>query len=170
MSSNLTIELREDQTQAIASLPYLTLQLNRDVTVALPLKTVRETLVLATERFTQMPNVHPCLMGLVEHRSNVFWVLDLPQFLGFEPLDSTSIETHIAVLQIGGAFLGLGVYRIGRVVRFTEAEITSPEELPKNKIPMETVPFLRGCIVPPEDTNPLYVLDTEAITNYQFAQ
>ena len=60
--SSLTIELKEQQSQAIAGLPYLSLRLNPNVTVAVPLKNVRETLVLASDRFTQMPNVHPCLM------------------------------------------------------------------------------------------------------------
>ena len=165
---NFTIELREEKSQAIAGLPYLSLQLGSDVTVAVQLKYVRETLVLSNERFTQMPNVHPCLMGLVEHRSNVFWVLDLPQLLGFAPLDSTAIETHIAILQIGGAFLGLGLYRIGRVLRFAESEIVSPLELTKIQIPIETVPFLQGWIDQSEGASNLYVLDAEAIANHNF--
>jgi hypothetical protein len=45
--SNLTIELREEQAHAIAGLPYLSLQIDQDVTIALPLKFVRETLVLS---------------------------------------------------------------------------------------------------------------------------
>jgi twitching motility protein PilI len=169
--SNLTIELREEQSQAIAGSTYLSLQLDQAVTVAVQLKSVRETLVLATDRFTQMPNVHPCLMGLVEQRSNIFWVLDLPQFLGFAPLDSTAIETHIAILQIDNAFLGLGVYRIGRVVRFTENEIISPLELPKTKTAIESVPFLRGCVAQSGASNEyLYVLDAEAIARFKFTK
>jgi positive phototaxis protein PixI len=166
---DLMIELQEEQTQAIAGLPYLSLRLNPNVTVATQLKFVRETLVLTNDRFTQMPNVHPCLMGLVEHRSNVFWVLDLPQLLGFTPLDSNAIEIHIAILQIGGAFLGLGVYRIGRVVRFAETEIISPQDSPQTEIPVELVPFLRGWLAQAEDVNKnLYVLDAEAIASHNF--
>ena len=165
-----TIELREEKSQAIAGLPYLSLQLGGDVTVAVQLKYVRETLVLSSERFTQMPNVHPCLMGLVEHRSNVFWVLDLPQLLGFAPLDSTAIEAHIAILQIGGAFLGLGVYRIGMVLRIAETDIASPQELPKTKTPLAIVPFLRGWLAQTGGTsNNLYVLDAEAIASHDFS-
>ena len=169
--SNLTIELREEQAQAIAGLPYLSLQLNRDVTAAVQLKYTRETLVLPTERLTQIPNVHPCLMGLIEQRSNVFWVLDLPQFLGFAPIDATAIDLHIAILQIDNAFLGLGVNRIGRVVRFTEDEIVSPLEFPKTKIAIEAVPFLRGCVAQSEASNEyLYVLDAEAIARFKFTE
>jgi len=96
---DLMIELREEQSQAIAGLPYLSLQLSPDVKVAVQLKFVRETLVLTINRFTQMPNVHPCLIGLVEHRSNVFWVLDLPQLLGFAPIDSTAIGCDLLSLR-----------------------------------------------------------------------
>ncbi|MBD2176396.1 chemotaxis protein CheW [Pseudanabaena sp. FACHB-1998] len=168
--SNLTIELREEQSQAIAGLPYLSLQLERNVTVAVQLKIVRETLVLPAERFTQMPNVHHCLMGLVEHRSNVFWVLDLPQLLGFTPLQSNALETHLAILQIGGAFLGLGVHRIGRVMRFSETEIVSPQELPQTATPIEAIPFLRGWVNQDEgDFSHLYVLDAEAIACHNFS-
>ncbi|PZV12274.1 MAG: hypothetical protein DCF20_18010 [Pseudanabaena sp.] len=167
--SKLTIELLEEKSQAIAGLPHLSLQLERNVTAAVQLKLVRETLVLDADRFTQMPNVHPCLIGLVEHRSNVFWVLDLPQFLGFAPLESNAIDTHIAILQIGGAFLGLGVYRIGRVLRFNETEIVSPLEFPQTKIPIEAVPFLRGWLPNAEGVGKnLYVLDAEAIARHDF--
>jgi positive phototaxis protein PixI len=168
--SSLTIELREEQSQAIAGLPYLSLQLERDVTVAVQLKNVRETLVLAAERFTQMPNVHHCLMGLVEHRSKVFWVLDLPQLLGFTPLQANAMETHLAILQIGGSFLGLAVYRIGQVIRFSETDIISPQELPKTKTPIEIGAFLRGWINQGEsDRDFLYVLDAEAIAKHDFS-
>ena len=168
--TNWTIELREEKSQEVIGAPYLSLQLVPDVTVALPLKFVRETLVLATDRFTQMPNVHSCLMGLIEHRSNVFWVLDLPQLLGFTPLDSTALEIHIAILNIGGAFLGLGVYRIGRVLRFAETEIVSPHDLPHLQTPIETVPFLRGCLAPSQGSKNLYILDTEAIARFKFSE
>lgn len=164
--SSLTVELLEEQTQAIAGLPYLSLRLSRDVVVAVQLKFVRETLVLDAGRFTQIPNVHSALMGLIEHRSNIFWVLDLPQFLGFVPLDSTAIETPIAILKIRDAFLGLGVHQIGRVLRFNEAEIVSPQEAPKLRTPIEIVPFLRGLVA--QDESNLYVLDAEAIVNYKF--
>ena len=167
--ADLMIELQEEQTQAIAGLPYLSLQIERNVIVALQLRYVRETLVLDADRFTQMPNVHSCLIGLVEHRSNVFWVLDLPQLLGFESLDSTTVEKHIAVLQIADMFLGLAVYSVSRVLRFTETDIVSPLVLPNTKAPLQAVPFLKGCVLTPDSNSSIYVLDAEAITNFNFA-
>jgi len=157
--ANLTIELQEQQQKAIAGLPYLSMQLDRDVTVTVPLKFIRETLVLASDRFTQMPNVHPCLMGLIEHRSNIFWVLDLPQLLGFSPIDSTAIDIHMAILQTTNMFLGLAVYRIGNVKRIMDTDIRSPviQDLPK-----AIMPFLQGSLE--NETEKIYVLNTEMLT------
>ncbi|PZO40004.1 MAG: hypothetical protein DCF19_12490 [Pseudanabaena frigida] len=159
--SNLTIELLEEKTQAIAGLPHLSLQLEHDINVAVQLKFVRETLVLAAERITQMPNVHPSLMGLVEHRSNVFWVLDLPQLLGFTPLDVTASDIHIAILQIADMFLGLGVYRVGRVKRFTDTDIQLSFE---QGVPLSIVPFLRGLVIDSEEK--IYLLNAEAFFKF----
>jgi len=162
--SDLLMELQEEQKEVINGLPYLSLQLSPAQSIAVQLRFVRETLVLASEKITQMPNVHPCLMGLIEQRSNVFWVMDLAQMLGFEPLDSTSIETHIAILQTGGAFLGLGVFRIGRVLRLSDTDILLPEEIPQTKTSFMTSPFLRGWIPQSGLTDQdLYVLDTDKI-------
>lgn len=162
------IELQEDQLKTSTGLSYLALRLNHNLNVALPLGAVRETLVLASERFTQMPNTHPCLMGLIEHRSNVFWVLDLPQLLGLPSLDSTAIETHIAILQMGKLLLGLGVYRIGQVVRFTETEILPLQGLSTINIPDEAKAFLYGVVRTEGRNSYLYLLDTQAIASKQY--
>ncbi|PZU98388.1 MAG: chemotaxis protein CheW [Pseudanabaena sp.] len=164
--NSLQVELYQESSQTVVGFPYLSLQLEPNVTVALKLSYVRETLTLAADHFTQMPNVHPCLMGLIEHRSSVFWVLDLPQLLGFAPIDSTVIETHIAVLQIANMFLGLGVYRIGRVKRIIDAEIRSPVG---RELPSAITPFLQGLVEEEIDQEKVYVLDVEAIARFSFS-
>jgi twitching motility protein PilI len=74
-----------------------------------------------------------------------------------------------AFIEVLRAFLGLGVARIGRVLRFTEPEIVSPIQLPQIKLPSETMPFLRGWIAQPQGlTNNLYLLDAEAIAIHNF--
>jgi len=107
-------------------------------------------------------------MGLIEHRSNVFWVLDLPQLLGLPSLDSTAIETHIAILQMGKLLLGLGVYRIGQVVRFTETEILPLQGLSTINIPDEAKAFLYGVVRTEGRNSYLYLLDTQAIASKQY--
>lgn len=166
--NSLTIELRDDQTQTSAGMPYLSLQLEPNVTVAIQMQNVRETLVLPASRFTQMPNVHHCLKGLVEHRSNVFWTVDLPQLLGFTPLQSNATETHLVILQVRDAFLGLGVYRIGQVLRFADSDLCSPIKLANKSTPMEMMQFLKGWASPPDSSENLYVLDVEAIAFNQY--
>ncbi len=165
------IELQDDQSLAVAGLPYLSLFLDHETMAAIELKPVRETLVLAADRFTQMPNVHPCLIGLAEHRSHVFWVIDLPQFLGLPPIDSTAIETHVAILQIADMFLGLGVYRIGRVQQIAETDIaTSIAAITSRNIPPPLLPFLQGLVTDRTEENgkKLYMLNIDAIVGFDF--
>jgi twitching motility protein PilI len=161
------IELQEDQSLVVAGLPYLSLLLDSEITVAIELKSIRETLVLASERFTQMPNVHPCLIGLAEHRSHVFWVLDLPQLLGLTPIDFTAIETHVAILQIADMFLGLGVYRIGRVQRIAETDIAT---FSNQDLPASAMPFIQGFVTDRTEGSEkkLYMLNTNAIIGFEF--
>ena len=161
------IELQEDQSLVVAGLPYLSLFLDRETMAAIELKSVRETLVLSAERFTQMPNVHPCLIGLAEHRSHVFWVIDLPQLLGLTPIDFTASETHVAILQIADMFLGLGVYRIGRVQRIAETDIVTSSS---QALPLSAMPFLQGFVMDrtEETEKKLYMLNTDAIIGFEF--
>ncbi|MBD2148803.1 chemotaxis protein CheW [Pseudanabaena sp. FACHB-1277] len=168
--SKLLIELQEDQPRTSLGLTYLTLQLGQNLDMAVPLDSIQETIIVSSERFTQMPNTHPCLIGLIEHRSNVFWVLDLPQLLGFTAIDPTALETHVAILQIGASFIGLAVYRIGQVMRFAENRILSPQDLSETNIPNEARKFLSGWLIRPDKGMPrLYLLNTDAIVSHGFS-
>jgi len=159
---NQSIELSEVRVSEVSGSPYLRLQLEPHVSVAIALPLVQETFVAAVDRLTSMPNVHACLIGLIEHRSSIFWTLDLPQLLGFTPLDSASIDYNIAVLQVRGELLGLAIRRIGQVVHFTDEAIRSP--LDRN-LPATLTPFLRGVLPSSDDQSDgkIYVLDAESI-------
>jgi positive phototaxis protein PixI len=167
--ADLTIELLETEVKEVVGLPYLCLQLESTVTVAVPLRFIQETLVMFADRFTQMPNVNPCLMGLVEHRSSIFWVFDLPQLLGFTSIDSTAVEYPLAILQTREGLLGMAVRSIGRIVRFADDLIRSPEGA---DLPIAVVPFLRGWVAESDVVGAdgaVYVLDTEAIAQNKFS-
>ena len=159
---NQSIELSEIRVAEISGSPYLSLQLEPDVSVAIDLDLVQETFVTSADQLTLMPNVHPCLIGLIEHRSNIFWTVDLPQLLGFTPFDTTSIDYHIAVLEVRGELLGIAIRRIGRVMRFADEAICSPLDL---NLPAPLTPFLRGVLLQSsiDSEGRIYVLDAESI-------
>jgi len=155
---NQLIELSQVRVSEVSGSPYLRLQLEPHVSVAIDLPLVQETFVAEANRVTLMPNVHPCLIGLIEHRSSIFWTLDLPQLLGFTPLDSATVDYNIAVLRVRGELLGVAIRRIGRVIRFTDEAIRSPLD---QNLPATLIPFLRGILPSPEGK--IYVLDAESI-------
>jgi positive phototaxis protein PixI len=162
--SELAIELLETKVKEVVGLPYLCLELEPKITVAVQLRFIQETLVTLADRFTQMPNVSAHFMGLIEHRNSIFWVLDLPQLLGFAALDSSLVEYPMAVMQVQGALLGMAVQKIGRIVRFSEDDLRSPQE---SDLPSAVIPFLKGWV--PQLEGELYVLDAEAIVLNKFA-
>jgi positive phototaxis protein PixI len=156
--SQNTIELLETKTKEVEGLPYLILQLDLNVTVAVQLALVRETVVALASRFTLMPNMQPWVIGLLSHRSSIFWTVDLPQLLGLMPLDTGAEAYSLAVLQSKNLLLGAAIRRVVKVDRYTEDMILSPDEF---SLPASVVPYLRGCVIDPDGM--VFVLDAEAI-------
>lgn len=81
-----------------------------------------ECLLLEAERITPIPQMPPYVMGLMNSRQRVFFVVDLPQFLGLTPLPSSSRRYHILVTEKttsshDSSFLGLAVNRIEGITR-----------------------------------------------------
>jgi twitching motility protein PilI len=165
------IELNEGYISPVKNFPYLSLELDPQTLIFVELQYVRETLVLPVERVTQMPNVHPCLIGLVEHRSYIFWVVDLPQLFASEAIDTSKINLHVAVLEIGNIFLGLGVYRIGKVQNIEQERILAIERSPSVlSFPPVIKSLLKGFVVDRAEINlhQGYLVNAEAIVGFAF--
>ncbi len=134
--------------------------------IALDTETVQEVLVIPSHRLTVMPNMASPVMGLLNHRSRVIWVVDLPQLLGLAPLNPRSPERHLAILQAGGISLGLAIAEVKGIIRFSPEDIASPLE---HHLPAEMTPYLQGCVRQEAATptqRPLLILDAEAIAAY----
>lgn len=162
--ANSVVELSKVKVAEVSGAKYLTLQLEPDFLVAVQLSLVQETFVAIGDRLTLIPNVAPCLIGLIEHRSSIFWTLDLPQLMGLAPLDSATIDYNIVILKVRGKLLGLATRQIGQVLQFTDEAIRSP--LTEN-LPIKIIPFLRGILF--EADRKIYILDAEAIALTDFS-
>ncbi|HIK37037.1 MAG: chemotaxis protein CheW [Geminocystis sp.] len=104
---------------------------------------IDESLLVEAEKITPIPQMPPHVMGLINSRQRVFFVVDLPQFLGFEPLPHNSRRYHILVAEktAGGhnpLFLGLAVNRIEGVTRILPEDSLSSEESEKAQQTTET--------------------------------
>lgn len=137
---------------------YLRLRLNRQTQAILPMSCIQEVLAVPAHRLTPMPNMPECILGLLNHRSRIFWAVDLPRLLGIETLVRETNPYRIAIARVGNAPLGLAVQEIAGAMRL-EAEAIAPS--PSRQIAASLRPYLQGCVW--ESTAELLLLDVESI-------
>ncbi len=149
----------EGQAIALQSVgdPYLKVLITSQQSVLLPMDQAQEAIAIPVGRVTPMPNMPPCVLGVCNHKSRVFWVIDLPQFLGLERQNLNVQQYKIAIIKSGKIPLGLVVPEIQGVVRFAVEEVASPIR----ETPPALTPYLRGCLK--QEPEMLWILDPEAI-------
>jgi positive phototaxis protein PixI len=151
-----TLDAQSIQLRAIGD-PYLKLQLTPLRAAVLPMEQAQEAIAVPVNRVTPMPNMPACVLGLLNQKSRVLWVIDLAQLLGLQTQVLTLQQYNIAIIRIGKKPLGLVVPEIKGIVRFVNETTISPI----GEIEPELTPYLRGCFTQDQET--LWVLDPEAI-------
>ncbi|KAI9131081.1 chemotaxis protein CheW [Acaryochloris sp. CCMEE 5410] len=159
-----TLDLQASPLQEGLGDPYLKLRLSDSVPVALPMEAAREVIVVPVEQISPIPNMPTCVLGLLNQRSRVFWVVDLSIMLGYSGLMTNARQYNVAILQVGQVPLGLAVPIIQGVTRFPSDTIQSPI----GTVAPNIAPYLRGCL--PEEKEILLVLDPDAIVNSSVLQ
>jgi positive phototaxis protein PixI len=141
--------------------PYLRFQLTEQAHAVFSMQHIQETFVLPARHLTPMPNMPSCMLGLTNRRNRIAWVIDLAHLLGLASYGRDSHQYHLIVIQIGSTLLALRVQWVSGIVRLPSDVIHSPSE----QIPPPLLPYLRGCVLHQQETNPelLLVLDAEAI-------
>lgn len=136
---------------------YLKFQLNQETSAVLSMSQAQEVFVLPVGRLTPMPNMPYYVLGLLNRRSKVLWVIDLAKMLGL-PGDLTNVQHYNSVIINSGAVsLGVIVQAVEGVMRLKSESIQPPI----GQVSSGLVPYLRGCVL--LDTEILLVLDVEAI-------
>ena len=136
---------------------YLKFQLNQQTTAVLSMRHTQEAIIVPVESITSMPNMPPCILGLMNWRSRIIWVVDLPRMLNLESLDYRLRQYNVIVIQVESLVLGLVVQEIKGTTKFIVDDVHSPI----GQVASSLVPYLCGCIVQEEEI--LLVLDGQAI-------
>jgi positive phototaxis protein PixI len=136
---------------------YLKFKFGQQTPAALSMNRAQEVVVLPVERLTPMPNMPAHVMGLLNRRSRVLWVVDLARMLGLPGIETNTQHYNIVIISNGSATFGLIVQAIEGVVRLTTECIQSP----LGQVSSGLVPYLRGCVLQEQEI--LLVLDAEAI-------
>jgi twitching motility protein PilI len=97
------------------------------------------------------------VLGLVNRRSKVLWVIDLPRMLGLAPLNLRRPELHMVFLEVDQQQIALAVPDIEGVVRFMPEEVISP----LGNFNAELVPYLQGWL--PHNQDILLVVSARSL-------
>lgn len=148
-----TLAVADRQTVGDA---YLKFQLAPRVPAVIAARSVEEATVIPVSDVTAIPNMPPCMLGLVNRRNRVIWIANLVRLLGMPVLERPRAQYSIAIVKAGSS-LGLMVDEIEGIVHLS-ADALSPPPPQVNPI---LVPYLGGCAV--QDGQIVLVLDAEAI-------
>ena len=132
---------------------YLKFQLNQQTGAVLSISHTQEAIVIPVTSVTAIPNMPPCILGLMNWRSHIIWVVDLPKMFNLESLDYRLRQYNIIIIQIKSMIVGVVVQEIQGTTKFTVDDICSPV----GQVASSLVPYLCGCIVQQEEI--LLVLD-----------
>ena len=138
---------------------FLRFQLDSQTSAVVPMLQTQEAIVLPAGRISVIPNLPSPVLGLFNRRSNLLWLVDLPEILGLESIDRHAHTYDIALLKVKQTPLAVAVRSIQGVVRFTQDEIKSPI----GSFNPAFTPYLHGWILQAREL--VLVLDPEAIIN-----
>ncbi len=138
---------------------YIKFQLNQQTAAILSMRHTQEAIIVPVESVTSMPNMPTCILGLMNWRSRIIWVVDLPRILNLESLDHRQRQYNVIVVRVESMLLGLVVQEIKGTAKFLPDEICSPV----GQVASSLVPYLCGCVVQQQEI--LLVLDAQAIVH-----
>lgn len=157
MTNTSALTLQPKRSQKLLGDAHLKFQLAQGFQAAMSMKQVQEVLSLPVQRLTPMPNMPACVLGLMNRRSHVMWVLDLARLLGVPQGETNIRQYNLIIVRDGSIALGLAVQQVEGIAWFPADDIqTPPSHLTANLLT-----YLRGCVF--QEQKILLVLDAEAV-------
>ncbi|MGB3639488.1 MAG: chemotaxis protein CheW [Rivularia sp. (in: cyanobacteria)] len=135
---------------------YLQFKLNQSTTAVLLVNFTEEVIVLPLGAITSIPNTSELILGLMNWRNRIIWVVDLPKILGFESQFHQIRQCNIIVVRHQAETIGLMVPEIKGTVRFNSGTIQSAQNQAR-----DIASYLNGCIYDQDQLN--LVLNIQAI-------
>ena len=154
------------QSSRVQTDAYLQFQLEENTFALLLMAHIQEVFTLRSTAITAMPNLPEHVLGLLNRRSHISWMLDLARLLGFPPLSHNSRQYTVILIEVDNALLGLAVQSVKGVLRTATDQIQSPPTTADNAA---LIAYLRGYVIP-KSGSPLLVLDAGALTRMPVLQ
>lgn len=123
---------------------FLRVQLTGNLTVGFSLDRVEEVQTIPINRITPIPNTHKEVLGLIQVKGYIFWLVDLAHVLGFPPLQNRRNQYEMVMMNIQSSslnpsrmeassdpkmFLGFAIQQVKGTFRVLPEDIlpTAPE-------------------------------------------
>ncbi|MBV8886520.1 MAG: purine-binding chemotaxis protein CheW [Chroococcidiopsidaceae cyanobacterium CP_BM_RX_35] len=148
-----------NQLQRILRDTYLRLQIEHDTPAILSVEYVQEVLIVPAVQVTSMPNMPSYVLGLLNRRNRILWVIDLAQMLNLKTFTADTKQYNLAIIRVGQIPLGVVVYAVKGVTQFAPESLQSVQGLVISAL----AHYLHGCILQQQEI--LLVLKAEAIVN-----
>ncbi|BAY86623.1 putative CheW protein [Calothrix parasitica NIES-267] len=158
-NSSITLRAGQNPEQNNLGDGYLKFFINPQTSAILSMNQTQEAMVVSVESVTSMPNMPFGILGLMNWRSRILWVVDLPKLLNLQSPQNRPRQYSVIVVRTESMILGLVVHEIIGTLRFNSEEIRSPI----GQVASSLVPYLRGCIVQQKEI--LLVLDAQPIVH-----
>ena len=126
---------------------------------------VTEVITVSVSEILSVPQMPYCVLGIYSWRSEMLWIVDLENLLGYPPsFDPTNETVLVMVVQIEGQSLGLVIPQIDNIIEQDLEQFKAPS----SEIFSEDVrPFLNGYLT--DKSNNIVMLINAAEVFHFFA-
>lgn len=126
---------------------------------------VTEVITIASEDILPVPQMFYCILGIYSWRSEILWIVDLENLLGYPPPlseEATDRELLVMVIQFQGQSIGLVVSGIDNLIEqdLQRFKPPSPELFSE-----DVLPFLQGYFTS-KNNDIVMLIDAEEIFHF----
>ncbi|MBE9043351.1 chemotaxis protein CheW [Pleurocapsales cyanobacterium LEGE 10410] len=126
---------------------------------------VTEVITISPEDILPVPQMFYCVLGIYGWRSEMLWIVDLENLLGYPPpLDSNNFQKDLLVMvvQVQGQSIGLVVSGIDNLI---EHDLSKFKSSSAEIFSEDVLPFLHGYFTS-SDNDIIMLIDSEEIFNF----
>ncbi len=126
---------------------------------------VTEVITVSISEILSVPQMPYCVLGIYSWRSEMLWIVDLENLLGYPPSFAPNIDTILVmVIQIEGQSLGLVIPQIDNIVEQNIEQFKPPSS---EIFSEDLLPFLNGYFT--DQSNNIVMLINAAEVFHFFA-
>lgn len=156
---------------------FLQFQLGKDGGLLLA-QIVREIITIPEKEILPVPQMPECVMGVYSWRSEMLWMIDLENLLGYQSpflYSSENLSLMTMILELEGQFLGLVVQNVNDIIEYDLEEMLE-RQLRESQGPSpeifsaELLPFIQGHFTNQMNNQMILLLSAESIFDYPLWQ